>query len=594
MTKRRKYLIPITAIALIAIFILLPQIYVGFVPLGSDMSFHYNRFYEVAQQIETGKFNYFQSLYGFNGSGRIVNALYGYDMAFINGILLYLTKSWLKFQLISSFFCLFVAGMGTYAVARKLKMEQLYAIMAASFYMSCAGVIYYVRAQGFSGWGSALLPFVFIQAIRAVTDKRKPIHVVNLAISVSLLLNTHVLSALIGVVAIVPFYLVSFFKAGNKGKWLGSAFLAVGLTILMSLNTLIAYFEVSLTNHLLRPYIPDSFLLESLKLDVGAINGNHTLGLLFGFPFIFLIVYVLLNRTEICLLNRLMTGVGAFFLLVSTTIFPWDKLMQLIPALTMLQFPFRLSIVAFILLPVVFFDEIGRIKQSFQLPQQKMVTATLLTLTILISSSAHLQMEANAQKWLRDPLSMGNNSSSYTAKEIRNHLRSSDLSYALKTIQKGTSDYLPMKKERAITDSRDFESLESYKKYRETILNNQVGFEREITDQGEIKLSWENEESNSKLVPIIIYQNSRVKLNGKLLPKEAYDTTEFGTLIVAAEKGQNVVEVGYEPLFPLRLVLWIKMGTIVLVLVYVIGKKIKKGKSNSTRRASGRKSFSNT
>ncbi len=45
--------------------------------LGSDVVFHFNRFYETSQQIKEGNFQYFLSIYGFQQSARIVNALYG-------------------------------------------------------------------------------------------------------------------------------------------------------------------------------------------------------------------------------------------------------------------------------------------------------------------------------------------------------------------------------------------------------------------------------------------------------------------------------------------------------------------------------------
>ncbi|NRR75415.1 hypothetical protein HRD57_07025 [Tetragenococcus halophilus] len=45
--------------------------------LGDDWIFHYNRFYDTAQQIKEGNFHYFISMYGFSQSGRIINALYG-------------------------------------------------------------------------------------------------------------------------------------------------------------------------------------------------------------------------------------------------------------------------------------------------------------------------------------------------------------------------------------------------------------------------------------------------------------------------------------------------------------------------------------
>ncbi|MDN6268508.1 MAG: hypothetical protein L0J44_11775, partial [Tetragenococcus koreensis] len=71
--------------------------------LGPDWVFHYNRFYDAAQQIKEGNFQYFISMYGFSQSGRIVNALYGPIFAYLQGLVLLLCGSWLKYQLVSNF-----------------------------------------------------------------------------------------------------------------------------------------------------------------------------------------------------------------------------------------------------------------------------------------------------------------------------------------------------------------------------------------------------------------------------------------------------------------------------------------------------------
>lgn len=59
-----------------AVLLVTPQLFTRKVILGSDSVFHYNRFYEAAMQLKNGNFSYFLSLYGFQQSGRIVNALY--------------------------------------------------------------------------------------------------------------------------------------------------------------------------------------------------------------------------------------------------------------------------------------------------------------------------------------------------------------------------------------------------------------------------------------------------------------------------------------------------------------------------------------
>ena len=68
-----------------AVLLVTPQLFTRKVILGSDSVFHYNRFYEAAMQLKNGNFSYFLSLYGFQQSGRIVNALYGPFFAYLQG-----------------------------------------------------------------------------------------------------------------------------------------------------------------------------------------------------------------------------------------------------------------------------------------------------------------------------------------------------------------------------------------------------------------------------------------------------------------------------------------------------------------------------
>ena len=102
--------IAILILGIISFVIISPQLYKKSIILGSDVMFHFNRFYEMSKQINTGNFNYYQSLYGFNSSGRIINAFYGWDFAFVMGLLLSIVKTWTKFQIISSFACTLIAG----------------------------------------------------------------------------------------------------------------------------------------------------------------------------------------------------------------------------------------------------------------------------------------------------------------------------------------------------------------------------------------------------------------------------------------------------------------------------------------------------
>lgn len=74
--SKEKLWVPLI-IVVFAVLLVTPQLFTRKVILGSDSVFHYNRFYEAAMQLKNGNFSYFLSLYGFQQSGRIVNALYG-------------------------------------------------------------------------------------------------------------------------------------------------------------------------------------------------------------------------------------------------------------------------------------------------------------------------------------------------------------------------------------------------------------------------------------------------------------------------------------------------------------------------------------
>ena len=88
---------------MIAILLIVPQIAMQSMVIGSDSIFHFNRFFDTASQIKHGNFQYFSHMYGFQQSGRIVNALYGPLMAYFQGLLVLISPSWFVYQILSNF-----------------------------------------------------------------------------------------------------------------------------------------------------------------------------------------------------------------------------------------------------------------------------------------------------------------------------------------------------------------------------------------------------------------------------------------------------------------------------------------------------------
>lgn len=199
------------AIAILALFFISPQIFQRSLIVANDWIFHMNRYYDTSMQIQTGHFNYFQSLFGFNQSGRVINAMYGADFAYFAGFVLAVVKNWYHFELILNFLCFFIAGSSMYILTRSAKLNNKIAILCAVLYMGSPLIVWWTTTQGFSGMGAAFLPLAFVPALRMIQNREYPIQPIVFGSIFALLLSIHMFTTLLACIAILPFIsLVSF------------------------------------------------------------------------------------------------------------------------------------------------------------------------------------------------------------------------------------------------------------------------------------------------------------------------------------------------------------------------------------------------
>ncbi len=161
---------PLLGLVSVSLLLLLPQIISRNMIVGSDSIFHFNRFYDTAMQFKEGNFQYFSSMYGFQQSGRIVNALYSPYLAYLHGGLLLIAKTWFNYQLLSNFLLYVLSGFSMYALLKKLEVGTKIAFSIAVIYLSTLAVQYWITRQGFSSWGAALLP-ICLTPIISMTEK---------------------------------------------------------------------------------------------------------------------------------------------------------------------------------------------------------------------------------------------------------------------------------------------------------------------------------------------------------------------------------------------------------------------------------------
>ena len=162
--SKEKLWVPLIIVAF-AVLLVTPQLFTRKVILGSDSVFHYNRFYEAAMQLKNGNFSYFLSLYGFQQSGRIVNALYGPFFAYLQGGLVLISGTWFRYQIVSRILLHILAESSMYVLLKQCKVKTTIALSLGLLYATTFSIQYWTMRQGFSSWGAALLPFCFIPSI---------------------------------------------------------------------------------------------------------------------------------------------------------------------------------------------------------------------------------------------------------------------------------------------------------------------------------------------------------------------------------------------------------------------------------------------
>lgn len=247
--------------------------------LGIDWIFHYNRFYDAAQQIREGNLQYFVSMYGFSQSGRIVNALYGPLFAYFNGLLILLFGSWLRYQLVSNFLITFLSSLSMFALLVKSKVRPSISILLSLLYSTLYTVQAWSFNQHFTAWGAVIIPIGIFAATKFLEDgndnERK--NMLMLSFVVTLSIQIHVLTTLFLVIILSVFFIIGIIISRNRVKLFGWVVKAALLTTFMTANVWYPLLETNIENNLLSPWLNLDMDGTALKLTLFNFPGYITL-----------------------------------------------------------------------------------------------------------------------------------------------------------------------------------------------------------------------------------------------------------------------------------------------------------------------------
>ena len=515
-----------------AILLVTPQLFTRKVILGSDSIFHYNRFYEAAMQLKNGNFSYFLSLYGFQQSGRIVNALYGPFFAYLQGGLILISGTWFRYQIVSRVLLHILAESSMYALLKQCKVKTSIALSLGLLYATTFSIQYWTMRQGFSSWGAALLPYCFIPAIHYVFYQR--VDQVRLALSIALIFQIHVLSALMLAMMYLPFYLYTFVKAttSKKKETILKVLIAVILFLLLTVNVWGVLLYLRGANHLLDPFI-------NREIGKNGIDGTARYWLYTPISLMVLLIlqfiYAIVNWKKLARWKRILHFIYFVFFFLSTGLFPWQYLVENGNTFAeLIQFPFRFFVPATILLLAITGLTVTRFvnwRKSIAvllfafagvgLIQNIMDTTDRVKSAAqdgeLISIVKHTYVEGDYQT-------------------ISLTMNDSDLSQFLNLVVKSTPDYVPI--------YGTIGKQNTYDLYYENIVMNQRT-EKLIKDNY-LVLTWQADEGEELNLPIVVYKDSILTLNGKELDKDDYNLSTIGTPTVSSQEGKNKLELRYQ------------------------------------------------
>ena len=515
-----------------AILLVTPQLFTRKVILGSDSIFHYNRFYEAAMQLKNGNFSYFLSLYGFQQSGRIVNALYGPFFAYLQGGLILISGTWFRYQIVSRVLLHILAESSMYALLKQCKVKTSIALSLGLLYATTFSIQYWTMRQGFSSWGAALLPYCFIPAIHYVFYQR--VDQVRLALSMALIFQIHVLSALMLAMMYLPFYLYTFVKAttSKKKETILKVLIAVILFLLLTVNVWGVILYLRGANHLLDPFI-------NREIGKNGIDGTARYWLYTPISLMVLLIlqfiYAIVNWKKLARWKRILHFIYFVFFFLSTVLFPWQYLVENGNTFAeLIQFPFRFFVPATILLLAITGLTVTRFvnwRKSIAvllfafagvgLIQNIMDTTDRVKSAAqdgeLISIVKHTYVEGDYQT-------------------ISLTMNDSDLSQFLNLVVKPTPDYVPI--------YGTIGKQNTYDLYYENIVTNQRT--EKLIEDNYLVLTWQADEGEELNLPIVVYKDSILTLNGKELDKDDYNLSTIGTPTVSSQEGKNKLELRYQ------------------------------------------------
>ncbi|WP_125583432.1 hypothetical protein [Levilactobacillus cerevisiae] len=526
----------------------LPQLTSQSAILGVDGLFHFNRFYDIAMQLKHLNFHYFVAPYEYQGMGRMVNSIYGPFAAGLNGVLLLLAGSYVKYQVLSRVILSVVAAECMYVALRRCRVTNLTAQAIAILYPFTYQIIMWNIRQSFMSWGAALMPLGVMVGVRMLENREHPINIWQTAVVMALLTQTHLISAAQIALMLLLYAIIAVRRLPNRRDFLLKIGQAILLYLVLCANVIAGLVEIFMGNRI---------------LGVGQVKypGENAFNVLVLHRSRYLILVVLVASLVILLIGwrklsfstKVTASLGTGFYVLSSVLLPWDTIFRLLPVISFIQFPSRFMAVGTVLLLVA--D--GQLLSTTILGRgwNNLLRLGIAGLGVLLIGVNGYSTTQHTQQIFAVPRAIYP-AQKYATKELENlrtAFNSSNLAKPLTLATKSTPDYLPLQPNYKPTDN----VFAAYEELDHVLYHRGGPHLHQTIGRHSTTLRWTGTKAQSLTLPVAMYRNTQAVLNGHAFQYRNNPKQTLRLATVQSRTGQNTFTFHYQPRLISRLLLWV-------------------------------------
>ncbi|WP_345940073.1 hypothetical protein [Lacticaseibacillus paracasei] len=323
----------------------------------------------------------------------------------------------------------------------------------------------------------------------------------------------------------------------------------------LSAISLVAIYNIGIKNSIVspQPVIDPNAYTMKFSLEVPDFT---SFGLIISGLIVLQISFCIFYYSNLNVFEKSVNLIVFIFLLMASPIVPWNFIFSRFSFVQILQFPYRLAPIALLFILLGISTAANRHSGS-AVNKSKLIETFLLAIAFLSTALAYNSIDSKIQP--KRPASAIIKNSFDASFAHSDHLDN-------KLFAVPAPDYLL-----AVTQL-NFDSATP--EYQKQVLKNPLQVNKSVNEQGKLVFAWDQIAAKKKVqLPAIIYDQSTVKPNGRMIKENRIRQTSIGALIVQRKKGHNYVEVGFRKTFLINLAEWVNLLAIVgfLTSCFVLG-----------------------